>query len=85
MSCLCGEAARAGHAYQLVRKRDRKIPVASAKPLIHSPPSLMHVIAESRRSRGRSTLFLFSHFSSSFHQPPIAHSSVNPVLEYGCF
>lgn len=45
VSCLCGEAARAGHAYKLVRKRDRKIPVASAKLLIDSPPSLMHVIA----------------------------------------
>lgn len=82
VSCLCGEAARSWPRLQVSEETRQKNPggVCQAANSLPAEPHARDCLVTAQ-SRPLDPLSSFA-FSSSFHQPSIAHSSVNPVLEH---
>lgn len=81
VSCLCGEAARSWPRLQVSEETRQKNPggVCQAANSLPAEPHARDglVMTQSRPLDPLVSLAL----SSSFHQPSIAHSSINSVLE----
>ena len=85
MSCLCGEAARSWPRLPVSEETREKNPggVCQAANSLPAEPHARDCLVTAK-SRPLDLLSSFAFFSS-FHQPSIAHSSVNTVLEYCYF